>query len=122
MATDCNAEAHANFPGILISGGAGAKTSVEVFDPASGHHCVLPSLPDARYAHTSEGLDLCGGVHTLTTCITFSFGQWGTSHAWTNEEGNIISFGGYESPSSTETITHGEYKGVPGFRMKYKTR
>ena len=48
-----------NIPGILISGGKGALTSVEVYSPSQ--HCELPSLPDIRGGHTSVGTTLCGG-------------------------------------------------------------
>ena len=125
------------FLGILISGGHGADAdtilSVEVFSPT--HQCVLPSLPDGRWGHTSDGLTLCGaGWKTnKATCTTFSSGKWVTSHAlaeerryhtsWNNmEEGKIILMGGQSSGNTTETLTFGEYDGVPGFPMKYDTQ
>merc|ERR1719369_2732853 len=46
--------------GILISGGVGPQTSVEVFSP--DYQCALPSLPYKRIGHTSNGMTLCGGV------------------------------------------------------------
>jgi len=118
--------------GILISGGVDTYTSVEVYSPGAGG-CVLPSLPDERGGHSSDGASLCGG-YTRTTCITFSSGQWVTSHAlaekraehttWNNkEEGKIILMGGWGSGDrTTETITEGENNGVTGFPMKYNTR
>ena len=122
-----------NIPGILISGGWHAYTSVEVYSPGTNYHCVLPSLPDKRYGHTMDGLTLCGGVLTRTTCISFTSGKWVTSHAlaewrtyhtswYIKEEGKIILMGGWSSVKTTEIITEGEYKGVPGFRLKYDTR
>jgi len=119
--------------GILISGGYGAETSVEVFSP--DYQCVLPSLPDQRSHHTSNNMTLCGGISypELTNCITFSSGLWVTSHAmaekrvyhtsWNiKEEGKIILMGGgYNGGNTTETITEGDYDGVPGFSMKYNT-
>ena len=121
-----------NIPGILISGGGGALTSAEVYSPGAGYHCVLPSLPDRRESHTSDGTTLCGGVSTSTSCITFSSGVWVTSHAlaeqrgdhtsWNNkEEGKIILMGGWGSKMTTEAITEGDNDGVPGFPMKYNT-
>jgi len=115
--------------GILISGGGGgAETSVEVFSPS--YQCILPSLPDKRSAHTSDGMTLCGGHPTSTTCTTFSSGKWVTSHAlaekrafhtsWNKkEEGKIILMGGFFSGTTTETITEGEYDGLPGFNIIY---
>ena len=74
-----------------------------------------------------DGLTLCGGGNTGTTCISFTSGKWVTSHAlaeesWYNkEEGKIILMGGYFNPTTTEIITEGENGGVPGFPMKHDT-
>ena len=115
--------------GILISG---FGSSVEVFNPTTGHHCELPSLPDVRTGHTSDGVTLCGGEYTMDTCITFNSGVWVTSHAltegryghcsWTTEEGKIILLGGEFSDFVTEILTEGVYEGVPGFTMQYKAK
>jgi len=117
--------------GILISGGIDAEKSVEVF--SSDYQCVLPSLPEKRFHHTMDNMTLCGGYDQLTNCITFSSGKWVTSHAmaerrsghtsWNiKEEGKIILMGGgYNGGNTTETITEGDYDGVPGFSMKYNT-
>ena len=128
---------HNNFAGILISGGKGTETSVEVYSPGVNYHCLLPPLPDKRGGHTSDGMTLCGGYKTERTCITFSSGKWVTSHAltekrvghtsWYNkEEGKIILMGGMDQSewfgigvNTTETITEDEYNGVPGFSIKY---
>ena len=125
---------HNNFAGILISGGKGTETSVEVYSPGVNYHCVLSSLPDRRGGHTSDGMTLCGGVRSSKTCITFSSGKWVTSHAltekrvghtsWYNkEEGKIILMGGGDSVTgtTTEIITEEGEDGVPGFPMKYST-
>jgi len=117
-------------PGILISGGDGALTSAEVYSPGAGLSCELPSLPDERYGHTSDGATLCGGEQTSTSCITFSSGVWVTSHAlaegrvyhtsWNNkEEGKIILMGGWDIVRTTEAITEEENGGGPGFTLKY---
>merc|ERR1711970_232091 len=51
--------------GIIISGGYGAETSVEVFYPTDDKQsCVLPSLPDQRRYHTMDSLEICGGGDT----------------------------------------------------------
>ena len=106
---------------------------MEVFYPTDDKQsCVLPSLPDQRHGHTMDSLDICGGsvLNTSTTCITFTSGQWVTSHALTEErahhtswstEAGIFLMGGYFSPNTTEIITEGEYDGVPGFDMQYDT-
>jgi len=117
--------------GIIISGGDGAFTSVEVFYPTDDKQsCVLPSLPDQRTGHTMDSLEICGGVVTSTTCITFTSGQWVTSHALTEEreghtswstEAGIVIMGGYYSGMTTELLTEEEYDGVPGFDMQYDT-
>ena len=106
---------------------------MEVFYPTDDKQsCVLPSLPDQRRYHTMDSLEICGGVitSTRTTCITFTSGQWVTSHAlaeeryshnsWSTEAG-IVLMGGYSSGRTTEIITEGEYDGVPWFDLQYDT-
>ena len=104
---------------------------MEVFYPTDDKQsCVLPSLPDERWYHTMESLEICGGRYTRTTCITFTSGQWVTSHAFTKErsshtswstEDGVVLMGGY-SGRTTEIITEGEYEGVPGYDLQYNTR
>jgi len=116
--------------GIIISGGNGARTSVEVFNPSDKTGCLLPSLPDERWYHTMDSLELCGGYSTRTTCITFTSGQWVTSHAlteerwghtsWSTDAGTIL-MGGDDSGMTTEIISQGVYEGVPWFDMQYNT-
>ena len=76
-----------------------------------------------------DSLELCGGDYSSTTCITFSSGQWVTSHALTEEryghtswstDAGIILMGGY-SGMTTVIISQGEYEGVPWFDMQYNT-
>ena len=104
---------------------------MEVFYPTADKlSCVLPSLPDQRVGHTMDSLEICGGYSTRTTCITFTSGQWVTSHAlteervyhtsWSTQDG-IVLMGGYDSPRTTEIITEGEYEGVPGFDLQHDT-
>ena len=56
-----------NFKGIIISGGLKdsyeslVTSSVEVFLPFGNKHCLLPSLPEPRFAHTMDGFVICGG-------------------------------------------------------------
>jgi len=128
--------------GIIISGGYGlsaeyASSSVEVFDPTTGQSCELPSLPVDRHGHTMDGLTICGGMDiasltgttdTNTTCITFSSGEWVTSHSlaevrlyhssWATAEG-IMLVGGFLHENTTEIVTEAEYDGEPSFDLQY---
>ena len=105
---------------------------MEVFYPtADKQSCFLPSLPVDRYGHTMEGLMICGGEDY--NCITFTSGQWVTSHlltterqyhtSWSTQDG-VVLMGGrdYGRERTTEIIKEGEYKGVPGFNLQYDTR
>ena len=130
----CNCTNYDTIPGILISGGAGAAhSSVEVLNPSTGKTCSLPSLPVGRYSHTSTGLTLCGGHDTKTSCITFSSGEWVTSHtlaelridhsAWMTNNKNIILIGGWgDSAKTSETLIEGVASTEPGFILRYDTR
>ena len=80
-----------------------------------------------------DGLTLCGGRNTKTTCTIITNGKWVTSHAlakirvyhtsWNiKEEGKIILMGGTYGGNTTEIITEGENDGVPGFTLKYDLR
>ena len=122
-------------PGILISGGGrrdGAQSSVEVLNPTNGKTCSLPSLPDRRVRHTSTGLTLCGGDYTRTSCITFSSGEWVTSHtlaeeryyhsAWMTNNNKIILIGGHYSLNTSETLIEGVASTEPSFTPRYDTR
>ena len=76
-----------------------------------------------------DSLEICGGGDS-TTCITFTSGQWVTSHAltekryghtsWSTDAG-IILMGGLDSGMTTEIISQGEYEAVPWFDMQYNT-
>ena len=76
-----------------------------------------------------DNLTICGGIHTTNTCITFSSGKWVTSHALADERSwhcswdtgsDIILLGGWDSSSTSETITQSEYAGEPGFALQYE--
>merc|ERR1712142_613679 len=120
--------------GILISGGKYSEESVEVFDPSTGQSCALPSLPDRRVAHSSNNLTLCGGYYAMTSCITFSSGEWVTSHtlvkeryfhsSWDARDGRILLLGGGNqlTDTTTETITQGQVDSQPGFTLQHWTR
>ena len=120
-------------PGIILSGGYGAHTSVEVFVPSTGLSCSLPALPDERYEHTMDSLLICGGIYTstaATTCLSFTSGQWITSHtlvekradhtSWQTEQGLVL-MGGEGSPYTSEIVATAGGQGGPSFAMQYST-
>jgi hypothetical protein len=119
-------------PGIILSGGVGPFTRVEVFVPSTGLSCSLPALPDERFDHTMDSLLICGGYDssTLTTCLSFASGQWVTSHtlegrydhtSWQTRQGLVL-MGGYGSPDTSEIVATAEEQGGPSFAMQYRTR
>ena len=68
--------------GLIISGGYLSSVvgqSVEVYIPSTGHHCELPDMPNTRYWHSMEGMEVCGGAgtDTLTSCLSLTDeGTW----------------------------------------------
>ena len=119
-------------PGIILSGGWGAWTSVEVFVPSTGLSCSLPALPDQRSYHTMDSLLICGGwdSSTATTCLSFTSGQWITSHtlveerfhhtSWQTEQGLVL-MGGQGFPDTSEIVATAGRQGGPSFAMQYST-
>ena len=127
-----------NMPGILLSGGHDAYTtvegtSVEVYVPSTGQSCSLPSLPDDRWGHTMDSLLICGGydsTSTATSCLSFSSGQWVFSHtleegradhtSWQREQ-DILLMGGYV-PYTSEIVHMGGEQGEESFAMEYDSK
>ena len=123
-------------PGMILSGGydAGARNNVEVFVPSTGLSCSLPALPDQRYEHTMDSLLICGGgpysSTAATTCLSFTSGQWITSHtlveeryyhtSWQTEQGLVL-MGGVLSPDTSEIVATAGGQGGPSFAMQYST-
>ena len=124
--------------GILIAGGDGGKTSVEVYVPETRHSCEFPSLPDLRRTHTINDLVLCGGddlgTHAGTdsrSCLTFSSGTWKKSHtlahkrfghsSWKGKQG-IILLGSHYSQTTTERLTEGSDHGTPDFALMHSVQ
>ena len=99
--------------GILLTGGDGADTSVEVILSDSSI-CSLPPLPDGRRLHSQSGLTVCGGESSSQTCSSFRNGEWTISHnlieerirhvSWSSPSG-IILLGGLKSEWTTELLT-----------------
>merc|ERR1712098_654694 len=69
----------------------------------------------------------------MGTCIVFSSGKWVPSHnltekrvyhnSWVTDEGIMLlgGAGGDSSSYSSEIVKPGEYDGVPGFTLPYRT-
>jgi len=123
---------------VITGGGASLKSvvqkSVEVWSPASGHICSGPELPDRRWRHsadlTPDGIVVCGGQNTRTSCIVWAPGNstW-TSYVtiqsrsehetWLTSAGQLVIIGGYNGSSrlsSTEIVGVG-----PGFTLQRPT-
>ena len=106
---------------------------MEVFVPSTGLSCSLPALPDERFDHTMDSLLICGGYDssTLTTCLSFTSGQWIPSHtlvearydhtSWQTEQGLVLMGGDYSLDTSEIVAKAGE-QGRPSFAMQYRTR
>ena len=120
------------FSAIIITGGDSTRSdrSVEILHANGSYWCSLPDLPDKRKNHTQSGLVTCGGAYTPTSCLTFSSGQWRTSHQlqherykhslWMSQHG-VVLMGGASSPTTTEILTDDD-QSSPSFPLKYETR
>ena len=132
---------------ILVSGGLDVinfetMTSVELLLSDGTPWCSLPSLPDGgRGGHTQSGLVACGcadmGQYEAGgSCVTFSGGQWRTSHylqhrrsghaSWASTQhgpvliGGGTGDGGDDTGYTTEMVTDdGDSQG--SFPLKYYT-
>ena len=105
---------------------------VEVLREDGSSWCLLPDLPDSRYWHTQSGLVICGGgsLDARTSCLTFSSGQWITSHSlqqtryyhssWKSQQG-IMLIGGSVSGTTTE-ILNDDGQSTTSFSLQYNTR
>ena len=118
--------------GLLISGGDGAMTSVDIFVPSTGHSCSLPSLPKGREGHTMSGLTICGGANTMTTCLQLSSGQWTVSHnltqmryrhsSWQSDNGLVLMGGWGDRGLTGQTLpSKVVVQGGVAFDMKNRT-
>ena len=105
------------FSAIIITGGCTGTVgstfirSVEILRENGSNWCSLPDLPYDGCKNTQSGLITCGGYGNSKTCLTFSDGQWRTSHhlqyhryshsSWMSPQG-VVLIGGYNSEILTE--------------------
>ena len=116
---------------ILVTGGSGRLTSVEVLSGAGTPLCTLPPLPSYRSGHTQDGLLTCGGWDTRTTCIKLSAGGWVVSHnllksrtehsSWQSPAGLVL-IGGGGSGTTTELLSSSDSSSSSNFTLQYETR
>ena len=118
------------FSGLLLTGGQSpdgdAQHSAEVWLPGD-RSCLLPRLPaPGRSHHTQSSLTACGGVDTLTNCLTFD-GEWEQSHSLSGSRQYHVS---WQSPAgiflmgpaqSSELLSTTTDTTTPGFSLPYLT-
>ena len=114
---------------IIVTGGTGAKTSVELLFPNGTRLCSLPDLLVGRHYPSQTGLVTCGSSEAAT-CETFKEGSWVETHtlsqrrhqhsAWASPQGVVI-IGGDYSTTTTELLTD-DGNTTPGFTLDYSTR
>ena len=108
--TNCLPDVVMGWTGFLITGGYGAKGSVEVFIPSSGSQCSLPNLPKRTYSHIQAGKTLCGGRDD--TCYTWLWGEWQQTPNVLNRRRSmaenlgegILVLGGDEGSGAVDTV------------------
>ena len=118
---------------MLISGGTGSSTKVEVISPSGNVSCSPPDLPQPRYYHTMNNNIVCGGnggADTKTSCDQLTSAGWNKSHtlkyrrsghcSWEVEDG-IILLGGANSGTTSE-IAKWDGTTEKLFSMQYNTR
>ena len=119
---------------MLISSGTGS--TVELYNLINKTSCYLPSLPQARWRHTSAEGILCGGGNTAerTSCVDISSGSWASnkypsirarfSHlVWNINPGqSFMIIGGVDSNGArtrTTDILHNNGTIEPGFDLQH---
>ena len=124
---------------ILVSGGDGDSTSVELLYINGSRICSLPDLPSSRVLHTQTGVTACGGLDgtpASTTCHTLSStGSWELSHnldqsrqehcAWASPQGIRLIGGRDSGAQGTSEILLENGDTSPGFnypKLYYVTR
>ena len=118
--------------GILITGGEGTGTSVEVI-LSNKTVCTFPSLSDNRRRHSQSGLTACGGKdsHASDTCTTFRNGAWTTSHnldltrknhvSWNSPNGLMLLGGGFSNERTASLLSTTTSSISAKFELPYDT-
>ena len=121
-------------PGLLITGGFGALTSVEVFSLMSRTSCSLPDLPSDTSAHTQHNNLMCGVGADDNQCWTrdTQTGDWTVSHTldgdrsasclWPLGEEGVLILGGDDDDTGTSAVLvtpEGEVR--QQFSLQYST-
>ena len=123
--------------GILVTGGEGAETSLElVKEDGTACNILIDLEPDTankgRRYHTLNGLTICGGIGDLNSCTKLSSGEWITSHkmngyrythiSWNSPNG-ILLLGGAFDPAlkTTELLSQTTSTSAPAFQLPYDT-
>ena len=117
---------------MLISGGTGSSTKVEVISPSGNVSCSPPDLPQPRYYHTMNNTIVCGGntgIDTSTSCDQLTSAGWTRSHtlihrraghcSWEVEDGIILLGGSYSKNTSEIAKWDGTTEEL--FSMQYNT-
>jgi len=117
---------------ILVTGGSGARTSVEVLSGAGTPLCTLPPLPTGREYHTQDGLISCGGYDDdyIRTCTKLTTEGWVVSHnlledryehsSWQSPAGLVLIGGGYPY-NTTELLSSSDSSSSYNFTLLYRT-
>ena len=121
-------------PGLLITGGERARTSVEVFSLMSRTSCSLPDLPSGAAYHTQHNNLMCGVGADDNQCWTrdTQTGDWTVSHTldgdrrgsclWPLGEEGVLILGGNDDDTGTSAVLvtpEGEVK--QQFSLQYRT-
>ena len=120
---------------VLITGGDDTLQSAEVYH--SDISCVIPIMPDRRWAHTQDGSLVCGGHSTRRSCRRWNpdTGAWdlvtqsltedrGRHTSWTPADGSVTYLmGGFgrASDKTSEIVEHDTGRVSASFSLKHST-
>ena len=123
-------------PGLLLTGGEGNRTLVELYSLQSRSSCRLVNLPGAGSVfHSQHQNILCGVGAGLSQCLSLKDGTWSSLHqldgnrwlssAWPVSDGLVVLGGCCNDDDTTVTTavlatTDGEVRQL--FTLQYKTQ